>query len=70
MRGLMICVIGLVVASACDSQVSAAPVLMGDWKLSQVSGGAAPDSSGNHMDGIVYGSPTPVSGGLYFDGVI
>jgi hypothetical protein len=69
MRALKVCLIGLVVAVVCGSRVSAA-ILMGDWKLKDVSGGVAPDSSGNGNNGVVYGTPTLLPGlGLHFDGV-
>jgi hypothetical protein len=45
-------------------------VLMGNWNLSEASDGVAPDSSGNGLDGIIYGNPTLLVGaGLHFDGV-
>ena len=70
MRASMICLICLIVTAICDSRVSAEAVLMGDWDLSQVHDGVAPDRSGNHMDGLVYGNPTSLGGGgLHFDGV-
>ena len=70
MRMSIVCLTGLMVAVMCSSQVSAASTLMGDWKLWEIHDGIAPDSSGNGMDGIVYGNPTVIPGvGASFDGV-
>lgn len=64
MRSVISGMMGLMLSVLCGSQGSAA-VLMGSWKLD----GNANDSSGNGMDGTIYGSLTWLpGGGAHFDG--